>query len=143
MSEENNQQQIISSSFFEDTERLEKTRMYDFISALNALLKALRLYSNASNEAVTVGSDKFSDAMKMLFLSENVITLVYNGNDYLINDKRVKRKRRGPSFDELENFFLDLQIASISIPRLCVAGDIVNFAIHGQNIIKSKMAADN
>lgn len=143
MSEENNQQQIISSSFFEDTERLEKTRMYDFVSALNALLKVLRLYSNASNEAVTVGSEKFADAMKVLFLSESMLALVYNGNDFLINDKRVKKKRRGPSMDELESFFLDLQIASISIPKLCVAGDVVNFAVYGQSIIKNKVAADH
>ena len=41
----------ISSEFFENQDRIERGRLYDFMVAFNALLKAIRLYG-PQNESV-------------------------------------------------------------------------------------------
>ena len=45
------QNNVISSEFFENSDRVERERMYDFTVAFNALLKSLRLYGQG-NETV-------------------------------------------------------------------------------------------
>ena len=104
MSEEKN---VISSDFFENTERLERLRMNDFTVAFNAILKALRLYG-AENDTVEKVLNKFFEIFKFFFISESLMTLAYNGNDFLINDSRVKKKKSAQiALDDLEDYFMN------------------------------------
>jgi hypothetical protein len=113
MSEEKN---VISSDFFENSERLERLRMNDFTVAFNSIIKALRMYG-AENDTVEKVIVKFFEIFKFFFISESLLNLEYNGNDFLINDTRVKKKKSSQiSLDDLQNFFMELQIASMTFP---------------------------
>ena len=52
---------VISSEFFENQDRIEREKMYDFTVAANALLKSLRLYG-AGNDTVEKNTEKMNAA---------------------------------------------------------------------------------
>lgn len=113
MSEEKN---VISSDFFENTERIERLRMNDFTAAFNAIIKALRLYG-AENDTVEKVVGKFFEIFKFFFISEAIMTLAYNGSDFMINETRVKKKKQSQiSLEDLQDFFINLQVASMTFP---------------------------
>ena len=61
----------------------------------------------------------------------------------MLNDVRVKRKKGlNISFDELEDFFIDLQIATIIFHKTSGISEIVEFMLIGQEIIKSNSKID-
>ncbi len=139
MSEEKN---TISSDFFENTERLERLRMYEFVVSFNALMKSLKLYGN-NNDTVEKNILKFKEVIKFFFLSEKVMTLTFNGNDFFINDVRIKKKKTSQlTFDDLENFFISLQIASITFNSIIKESTIVNFINSGQETMMKKLGHD-
>ena len=141
MSEEQ-QKNVISSNFFENSDRIERARMYDFTVALNALLKSLRLYG-AGNDTVEKNTEKLSESIKFFFMTDSVFEFTFNGNDFLLNDIRVRRKKGlNISFEELEDFFIHLQVATIVFPKVSGISEIVEFIIIGQEIIKSNPQSD-
>ena len=86
------QNNVISSEFFENSDRIERERMYDFTVALNALLKSLRLYG-AGNDTVEKNTEKMSETIKFFFATDPFFEFTFNGNDFMLNDVRVKRKK--------------------------------------------------
>ncbi|HNW82217.1 MAG TPA: hypothetical protein PKG52_04920 [bacterium] len=139
MSEEKN---AISSQFFENSDRLERMRMYEFILVFNSLLKALRLYG-PENDTVEKNIGKVGENIKLFFISDKLMSLAFNGNDFLINETRVKKKRTSQiSFEELEDFFVNLQIASIFFPKDIRPREIVEFLLTGAEISKKSMKPD-
>ena len=133
---------VISSEFFENSDRVERERMYDFTVALNALLKSLRLYG-AGNDTVEKNTEKLNDVIKFFFATEPFFEFVFNGNDFLLNDVRVKRKKGlNISFEELEDFFINLQIATIIFHKASGISEIVEFLTAGQETMKSNIKAD-
>ncbi len=139
MSEEKN---VISSDFFENTERLERLRMNDFTVVFNSILKALRLYG-AENETVEKVVTKFFETYKFFFISESLMTVTYNGNDFLINDVRVKKKKSSQiALDDLENFFIDLQIASMTFPSDLRTKELIEFITTGHDVLKKNPGPD-
>lgn len=133
---------VISSEFFENSDRVERERMYDFTVALNALLKSLRLYG-AGNDTVEKNTEKLNDVIKFFFATEPFFEFVFNGNDFLLNDIRVKRKKGlNISFEELEDFFINLQIATIIFHKASGISEIVEFLTAGQETMKSNLKAD-
>lgn len=139
MSEEKN---AISSQFFENSDRIERLRMYDFILVFNSLLKSLRLYG-PENDTVEKNITKVAESIKLFFISDKLMGLAYNGNDFLINDVRVKKKRNSQiSFEELQDFFVNLQVATIFFPRDVKAREIVEFLLTGAEVAKKNMKAE-
>ena len=133
---------VISSEFFENSDRIERERMYDFTVALNALLKSLRLYG-AGNDTVEKNTEKMSDVIKFFFTTDPFFEFTFNGNDFMMNDIRVKRKKGlNISFEELEDFFIDLQIATIIFHKTSGISEIVEFLTAGQETMKSNLKAD-
>ena len=142
MSEELNSN-VISSEFFENSDRVERERMYDFTVALNALLKSLRLYG-AGNDTVEKNTEKLNETIKFFFATDTFFEYTFNGNDFMLNDIRVKRKKGlNISFEELEDFFINLQIATIIFPKASGISEIVDFLIAGQETAKSNISADD
>ncbi|HRZ80526.1 MAG TPA: hypothetical protein P5044_11000, partial [bacterium] len=140
MSEEKN---AISSQFFENSDRIERLRMYDFILVFNSLLKSLRLYG-PENDTVEKNITKVAESIKLFFISDKLMGLAYNGNDFLINDVRVKKKRNSQiSFDELQDFFVNLQVATIFFPRDIKPREIVEFLLTGAEIAKKNMKTED
>lgn len=136
------QNNVISSEFFENSDRVERARMYDFTVAMNALLKSLRLYGPV-NDTVAKNMEKLSENIKFMFSTEDLFDFTFNGNDFLLNDVRVKRKKgMNISFEELEEFFIKLQIATMIFPKMCGISEIVEFMTAGQDIIKSNSNSD-
>lgn len=139
MSEEKN---VISSDFFENTERLERLRMNDFTVAFNSILKALRLYG-AENDTVEKVLNKFFEIFKFFFISESLMTLAYNGNDFLINDARVKKKKSAQiALDDLEDYFMNLQIASMTFPSDLRTKELIEFITTGHDLLKKNPGPD-
>ena len=141
MSEEQ-QKNVISSDFFENSDRIERARMYDFTVAFNALVKSLRLYGQG-NDTVEKNTEKLNENIKFLFTTEAFFDFTFNGNDFLINDVRVRRKKGSSiSFEELEDFFIHLQVATMIFPKECGISEIVEFILTGQEVMKSNSAPD-
>jgi len=135
MSEEKNS---ISSDFFENTERIEKARMYDFTVSFNSLMKSLKLYG-AGNDTVEKNIQKFRETLKFFFISEKLMSFSFNGNDFFINDVRIKKKRNSQlTFDDLEDFFILLQIASITFNSSVKDSTAVEFIKAGQSVMTKK-----
>ncbi len=133
---------VISSEFFENSDRIERERMYDFTVALNALLKSLRLYG-AGNDTVEKNTEKLNDVIKFFFTTDPFFEFTFNGNDFMLNDIRVKRKKGlNISFEELEDFFIDLQIATIIFHKTSGISEIVEFLTAGQETMKSNLKSD-
>jgi len=133
---------VISSEFFENSDRIERERMYDFTVALNALLKSLRLYG-AGNDTVEKNTEKLNDVIKFFFATEPFFEFVFNGNDFMLNDVRVKRKKGlNISLEELEDFFINLQIATIIFHKASGISEIIEFLTAGQETMKSNFKAD-
>ena len=141
MSEEQ-QNNVISSEFFENSDRVERERMYDFTVAVNALLKALRLYGPA-NETVEKNTEKLNEVIKFFFATDSFFDFTFNGNDFLLNDVRVRRKKGlNISFDELEDFYIHLQVATIVFQKAGGISEIIEFMLIGQEVIKSNIKSD-
>ena len=141
MSEEQ-QKNVISSDFFENSDRVERARMYDFTVAMNALVKALRLYG-PGNDTVEKNTSKLNENIKFFFTTDPVFDFTFNGNDFLINDVRVRRKKGSSiSFDELEDFFIHLQVATIIFPKASGISEIVDFILTGQETMKSNAKSE-
>jgi hypothetical protein len=139
MSEEKN---VISSDFFENSERLERLRMNDFTVAFNSIIKALRMYG-AENDTVEKVIVKFFEIFKFFFISESLLNLAYNGNDFLINDTRVKKKKSSQiSLDDLQNFFMELQIASMTFPSDLRPKELVELVSTAHEVLKRNPGAD-
>ena len=133
---------VISSEFFENSDRIEREKMYDFMVAVNALLKALRLYG-PGNSTVEKNTEKLNETIKFFFSTESFFDFTFNGNDFLLNDVRIRRKRgMNISFEELENFYIELQVATIIFHKACGISQIVEFMLIGQEIIKSNSKLD-
>jgi HD-GYP domain-containing protein (c-di-GMP phosphodiesterase class II) len=140
MSEEKNN--TISSDFFENTEKIERQRMYEFVVSFNSLMKSLKLYG-AKNDTVLSNIAKFRETLKFFFITEKSMTLSFNGNDFYINDIRIKKKKNSQlTFDDLEDFFIFLQIASISFPSTTKESSVLNFIFSGQETIGKKLDPD-
>ena len=141
MSEEQ-QKNVISSDFFENSDRIERARMYDFTVAMNALVKSLRLYG-PGNDTVEKNTEKLNENIKFLFTTEALFDFTFNGNDFLLNDVRVRRKKGSSiSFEELEDFFIHLQVATIIFPKTSGISEIVEFIIIGQEVMRSNPSPD-
>lgn len=139
------QNNVISSEFFENSDRVEREKMHEFTVAVNALLKSLRLYG-LGNETVEKNTEKLSEVIIFFFATatESFFDFTYNGNDFLINDIRVRRKRGlNISFDELAYFFIHLQVATIIFHKSCRISEIVEFMLIGQEIMKSNLKQEN
>ena len=135
MSEELSNNNVISSDFFENSDRIERAQMYEFTVAINALLKALRLYGQG-NDTVEKSINKMNESLKF-FLALSSFDFTFNGNDFVINDVRVRRKKgTNISFEELEDFFIKLQVATIKFP-LTTIGEVVDFLMIGQELMKT------
>ena len=133
---------VISSEFFENSDRIERERMYDFTVAMNALLKALRLYG-PGNDTVEKNTEKLNETIKFFFATDTVFDYTFNGNDFTLNDVRVRRKKGlNISFEELEDFYVNLQIATIIFHKEGGISEIVEFMLIGQEIIKSNNKFD-
>ncbi|MBP5202952.1 hypothetical protein J6253_09460, partial [bacterium] len=133
---------VISAEFFENSDRIEREKMYDFTVAANALLKSLRLYG-AGNDTVEKNTEKLNETLKFFFATEALFDFTFNGNDFLLNDVRVRRKRgMNISFDEMENFFIELQIATIIFQKASGISEVVEFMLIGQEIIKANFKLD-
>lgn len=136
------QNNVISSEFFENSDRVERERMYDFTVAFNALLKALRLYGPA-NETVEKNTEKLGETIKFFFATDSFFDFTFNGNDFMLNDVRVRRKKGlNISFDELEDFYIHLQVATIVFQKAGGISEIIEFMLIGQEIIKSNIKSD-
>ena len=83
---------VISSEFFENQDRIEREKMYDFTVAANALLKSLRLYG-AGNDTVEKNTEKNNETLKFFFATDSFFDFTFNGNDFMLNDVRVRRKK--------------------------------------------------
>ena len=84
-----------------------------------------------------------SETIKFFFATDPFFEFTFNGNDFMLNDVRVKRKKGlNISFEELEDFFIDLQIATIIFPKTSGISEIVEFLLAGQEIGKSKIPSD-
>ena len=141
MSEEQ-QKNVISSDFFENSDRVERARMYDFTVSFSALLKSLRLYG-AGNDTVEKNIEKLNESIKFFFMIDSIFEFTFNGNDFLLNDTRVRRKKgTNISFEELEDFFIHLQVATIIFPKVSGISEIVEFILIGQELIKSNVKND-
>lgn len=141
MSEEQ-QKNVISSDFFENSDRIERARMYDFTVAFNALVKSLRLYGSG-NDTVEKNTEKLSENIKFLFTTEAFFDFTFNGNDFMLNDVRVRRKKGSSiSFEELEDFFIHLQVATMIFPKTSGISEIVEFILTGQEVMKSNASPD-
>ena len=141
MSEEQ-QKNVISSDFFENSDRIERARMYDFTVAFNALVKSLRLYG-PGNDTVEKNTEKLNENIKFLFTTEAFFDFTFNGNDFLLNDVRVRRKKGSSiSFEELEDFFIHLQVATMIFPKESGISEVVEFILTGQEVMKSNAAPD-
>lgn len=139
MSDEKN---TISSNFFEKSDRIERSRMYEFTVALNSLLVSIRLYGS-ENDAVEKNIVKTGDIFKMLFIADKVLSLTFNGNDFLINDVRMKRKRSIQiSFEDLEDFFIKLQVATIFFQQDTKPKEILEFLALGIDTGKKNLKPD-
>ncbi|MGI6394443.1 MAG: HD domain-containing protein [bacterium] len=139
MSEEKH---VISSDFFENTERLERLRMNDFSVAFNAIIKALRMYG-AENDTVEKVVTKFFEVFKFFFISEPILTITYNGNDFLINDTRVRKKKSAQvALDDLQNFFTSLQIASMTFPSDLRQRELIDMVLTGHDVLKKNLKQD-
>ena len=79
MSEEQ-QKNVISSDFFENSDRVERARMYDFTVAMNALVKALRLYG-PGNDTVEKNTSKLNENIKFFFTTDPVFDFTFNVAD--------------------------------------------------------------
>ncbi len=136
------QNNVISSEFFENSDRVERERMYDFTVAFNALLKALRLYGPA-NETVEKNTEKLGETIKFFFATDSFFDFTFNGNDFMLNDVRVRRKKGlNISFDELEDFYIHLQVATIVFQKAGGISEIIEFMLIGQEVIKSNIKSD-
>lgn len=141
MSEEQ-QKNVISSDFFENSDRIERARMYDFTVAFNALVKSLRLYG-PGNDTVEKNTEKLNENIKFLFTTEAFFDFTFNGNDFTLNDVRVRRKKGSSiSFEELEDFFIHLQVATMIFPKESGISEIVEFILTGQEVMKSNASPD-
>ncbi len=141
MSEEQ-QKNVISSDFFENSDRIERARMYDFTVAFNALVKSLRLYG-PGNDTVEKNTEKLNENIKFLFTTEAFFDFTFNGNDFMLNDVRVRRKKGSSiSFEELEDFFIHLQVATMIFPKESGISEIVEFVLTGQEVMKSNSKPD-
>ena len=141
MSEEQ-QKNVISSDFFENSDRIERARMYDFTVAMNALVKSLRLYG-PGNDTVEKNTEKLNENIKFLFTTEAFFDFTFNGNDFMLNDVRVRRKKGSSiSFEELEDFFIHLQVATMIFPKESGISEIVEFILIGQEVMKSNARPD-
>lgn len=141
MSEEQ-QKNVISSDFFENSDRIERARMYDFTVAFNALVKSLRLYG-PGNDTVEKNTEKLNENIKFLFTTEAFFDFTFNGNDFMLNDVRVRRKKGSSiSFEELEDFFIHLQVATMIFPKESGISEIVEFILIGQEVMKSNSKPD-
>lgn len=139
MSEERS---VISSDFFENTERIERLRMNDFTVAFNSILKALRLYGS-ENETIEKVLNKFFEIFKFFFISDLLLSLVYNGNDFLINDVRVKKKKSSQiALDDLQDFFINLQVASMTFPSDLRPRELIEFIEIGYGVLKKNPGPD-
>lgn len=134
MSEEKNTN-AISKEFFENSDRIERQMMYEFTVSFNSLVKALHLYG-PENDTVVKNIEKVFNIIKMLFSSDASLSLTFNGHDFLINDTRVKKKKTSQiNFGDLERFFIDLQVATISFQKTIRPGEMVKFILTGFNTV--------
>ena len=132
----------ISSEFFENQDRIERGRMYDFMVAANALLKSIRLYG-PKNESVEKNSVRLNEVIKYLFTTDPFFDFTFNGNDFLINDVRIRRKRgQNISFEEMEKFYIELQVATIIFHKTTGISEIIDFMVTGIDIIRSNVKFD-
>ncbi len=135
----------ISSDFFESAEKIEKAKMYDFSIAFNALVKSLKLYG-PGNDTVEKNMKKFRDSIKFFFVSKTgeAVSFSFDGNDFYINDERIKKKRGSQiSFDDLEDFFILLQISSMTFQPSTKNSSIINFIILGLDTIKKNIPQES
>jgi HD-GYP domain-containing protein (c-di-GMP phosphodiesterase class II) len=140
MTEEKNS---ISSDFFENTEKIERTKMYEFTVSFNSLIKSLKLYGSG-NDTVEKNIKKFREVLKFFFVSEKVMSFSFNGNDFFINDVRIKKKRNSQlTFDDLEDFFILLQIASMTFNASIKDSSIIEFITSGQETMMKKIDPDS
>ena len=132
----------ISSEFFENQDRIERERMYEFMVASNALLKSIRLYGPI-NDSVEKNTERLKDAIKFFFTTDTFFDFTFNGNDFLLNDVRIRKKRGlNISFEEMEKFFIELQIATIIFHKLGGISEIIEFMVIGIDIIRSNVKFD-
>ena len=132
----------ISSEFFENQDRIERERKYEFMVAANALIKSIRLYG-PKNESVEKNTERMKEAIKFFFISDTFFEFTFNGNDFLLNDVRIRKKRGlNISFEEMEKFYTELQIATITFQKAAGISEIIEFIIIGLDIIRSNVKFD-
>ncbi len=142
MSEEKSSN-AISQDFFENTERLERQMRYEFIVSINSLVKALRLYG-PENDTVGKNIEKVFETIKMLFSTDSLLSFTFNGHDFLINDTRVRKKKNSQiSFTDLESFFIDLQVASITLHKTLRPSEMVKFILTGFTVAQKQFKPDD
>lgn len=142
MSEEKSNN-AISQEFFENSERLERQMRYDFTVSINSLVKALRLYG-PENDTVGKNIDKVFEAIKMLFSTDTVLSFTFNGHDFLINDTRVRKHKTSQiSFSELEDFFINLQVATMTFHKTIRIAEMVKFVLTGFDIAQKNYKPDD
>jgi len=132
----------ISEEFFENSDRLERQMMYEFTVSFNSLVKALRLYG-PENDTVAKNIEKVFDTIKMLFASDASMSYTFNGHDFLINDTRVKKKKTSQiNFSDLESFFVDLQVATMTFQKTIRPSEMVKYILTGFNVVKKQHGPD-
>lgn len=129
----------ISTDFFENSDRIERIKMYEFTVSFNALIKSLRLYG-AENDTVEKNVAKLAENIEFFFVTDALMSFTFNGVDFFINDMRVKRKKGSMiSFEDAEDFFTQLQIETIFIEKATKMKEIVNFIVAGQETLKKRI----